>query len=265
MKNNTKKFIPSILTAAVVLIMAGCSAGSRGDDASSDTTNAPTTTVQSTPTYGSFFELRKTCTDDDTKVFNRILYQFNKYPKKTDKPTTAPFKDELKFILADSKNVLLAAAVAVSPEASCLQAFVPFLPPEQQPPSNGGGHGNGGGNGSGASPAQPTAGGNNCSSGNIDPDGTGPRGCEPTVPSDVGAGGGTPTQPTPPPAVTTTEAPATTEAPTESTTATTQPVVILDNNGQPTGGTTPPAPTPTVEPTPGECWIIDGVKQGNCD
>ena len=255
----------SIIAAAIaaLTLTTGC-VGSRGSDATSDTTpTSSTVKPKADVTEGSFAELRKTCTVDDRKAFNAIVRQFSKYPKATDTPATAPFADELKFILGDAKNVLYAVAISLAPEDSCLKAFVPYLP--AQPTSGGNGNGGGGGGGSGGTPTQSTVGGNNCSGGNIDPDGTGPRGCEPTVPSDVGAGGGNPTQPTPPPAApVTTEAPATTPPATAPTTDTTQPVVIIDGNGQPV--VTPPANTdPPVTPNPGECWIIDGVPQGNCN
>lgn len=242
MKNN-KKFIPLILAAFAVLIMAGCTAGDRADDASGATTTS-TTAPKPKVTEGSFAELRKTCTVDDRKIFNTVTRQFNKAPKATDTPATAPYSDELKFVLANPQNELVAIAIAFAPEGSCLKAFVLYLPLSQ--PTSGGHRGGGnGGNGGGApvggTPTQPTAGGSDCSGGMYDPDGPGPIGCTvKATPVPVATDPASATQPAPPPATTT--APTTT---------------------QPAGAPAPVDPPATA--TPGECWIIDSVPQGNCN
>lgn len=238
----------SIIVAAIAaLTMAGCSLGSRGDDASSATTTSPTTsTIKPKVTEGSFAELRKTCTDEDRKIFNAIVRQFNEYPKVTDTPATAPFSDELRFILANPTNGLYAAGIALSPDDSCLKAFEPYLPlaqPTSGGSSNrgsGGGNGGGTGNGGTGNTTQPTAGGSDCSGGMYDPDGPGPIGCTvKATPVPVATDPASATQPAPP---------ATTTAPTTT---------------QPAGAPAPVDPPATA--TPGECWIIDGVPQGNCN
>ena len=251
-----------IVAALAALTLSSCSLGSDGGDASGDTTPAT-----DAPTLGSFTAIRKDCSYNDTKAFDAIVGKLTRKPSTTDKPQTTPFADQLRWILAAEPTLAYVVGVGASADGSCLKAFIPYMPTADASSGggNGGGGGHHGGSGGGTPVApQPPVGGQNCANNTIDPDGPGPLGCLPVTPSVVVNNPvPDPTAPAPPAATPTTASVPAATATTVAVPASTQPVVVIDSGGQPVNNTVAP-PVATVAPTPGECWIIDGVPQGNC-
>lgn len=231
---NWKVFIPIIAFIAVVSLSA---CGSRDKDQATDTTGvATTTTVQATTTSttiplpeGSFGALRQQCNDADGMAFEDIVEAMD--PKPADTDMVADFAPQLyELFAADPGQNALAYVVGVAPEDSCLQVFKWFMPQVPASTSSGNRHGNGGGSGGngGGGNTQPTVGGSDCMDGNIDPDGSGPRACEPTV-------------------------------------TVTFPPVATNPPGPPPSVTVPnPDPTDTSPPSTAVCVIVDGVPSPAC-